>query len=259
LGLNPVLAALRARGAACLELRVARGLRLSPNLEAVLTEARRLGLPIKATTKAELERLDERHQGVALLRRPGSTPGWPSFRQTLPSEGPALVLALDHLEDPRNLGALLRSAAAFGALAVVVPKDRSAPLSQAARAASAGASEYLPLVRTVNLARTLNELKEDGFWLAAAEGGQGVPLGAFDFPERCALILGGEGRGLSRAAAQAADWLVQIPLAPGPVNSLNVSCAGAVLMHGYALKHGFSARGSAPSAPAPPKAPPGRP
>jgi 23S rRNA (guanosine2251-2'-O)-methyltransferase len=236
LGFNSILAALRHRGEDCLELFVADGLKPSANLEAVLTEAERLRLTVVRTSKAELDRFGERHQGVALERAARSDSEWAVFRPTIPREGPVLLTIIDHVEDPHNLGALMRSAAAFGASAVVVPKNRSAPMNQAARSASAGASEFLPLVKAVNLARTLKDLKQDGFWAVAAEERLGLPLHDFEFPERCALILGGEGRGLSRTAFEAADWLVSIPMIGGSVTSLNVSCAGAVLMHAYAAR-----------------------
>jgi 23S rRNA (guanosine2251-2'-O)-methyltransferase len=153
--------------------------------------------------------------------------------ENLSPDGPSLILALDHIEDPHNLGALLRTAAAFGVKAALVPSDRSAGLTQAARAASAGGSEAVPLITVVNLQRTLTKLKNSGFWLVGAEASKGESVSDFKFPSKTVLILGSEAKGISPLAAKGVDFWVHIPLAPGVVSSLNVSNAGAILMQGY--------------------------
>jgi 23S rRNA (guanosine2251-2'-O)-methyltransferase len=153
-------------------------------------------------------------------------------KASLKEPGPALLLALDHLEDPHNLGALWRTAAAFGVKGLIAPKDRAAPSSAVAYKVAAGGAEVTPLYEAVNLARALEELKELGFWLVGAEGGQGQSLWEFSFPGRAVLALGSEGRGLSRLVREKMDFLVHVPLA-GPIDSLNVSAAGAILMAAY--------------------------
>jgi 23S rRNA (guanosine2251-2'-O)-methyltransferase len=195
--------------------------------------ARGIGLkPVKAP-KEFLDRLGSNHQGLSLLARPKKEPSLSALLDSCPAPKPALILALDHIEDPHNFGALIRSAVAFGALGLVHPKDRSAPLSAAARAASAGGSEVLPLVKVVNLARALEEMKKRNFWVVSAEAGQGQDLVGFDFPDRTVLVLGSEGSGLSRIVAHTTDLMVHIALESKVVDSLNVSNVGAILMHRY--------------------------
>ena len=238
-GVHSVSGALAYQGSSCRELFLARRRASSSPGAEMAAKAMELGVPVACAESAFLDSLagSEHHQGAVLLVSPKLAVGFDELVRRLPQAGPALVLALDHIEDPRNLGALVRSAAAFGALGVVVPKDRGAPLTQAARAASAGASEFLDLVRVVNLPRALKELKELGFWVVAADAEDASPLKGFEFPERCVLVLGSEGRGLGREVARQADFRVSVRLAENsPVSSLNVSNAGAIIMHAWASR-----------------------
>jgi 23S rRNA (guanosine2251-2'-O)-methyltransferase len=237
------MAALSYRGKSCRELFIAKRRLETPQGREMAALARNLGLTATIAGSDLLDRLagTSHHQGAVLRVQRRLPKGIEALAGLVPSCGPALVLALDHLEDPHNLGALMRSAAAFGAACVVAPKDRGAPLSQAARAASAGASEALDLVRVVNLPRFLKEAKEMGLWVVAADMAGSVPLESFEFPERCALVLGSEGRGLGREVARQADYRVGIGLAKAsPVASLNVSNAGAILMHAWAKSAGIA-------------------
>jgi 23S rRNA (guanosine2251-2'-O)-methyltransferase len=124
----------------------------------------------------------------------------------------------------------MRSALAFGALGVITPRERAAALTPAALAASAGAAEFLPRVRVVNLARALAALKERGFWVVGAGEDERSSLFERELPERTVLVMGSEGRGLGSAARQACDLFVSIPQDRGRVQSLNVSAAGAIIM-----------------------------
>jgi 23S rRNA (guanosine2251-2'-O)-methyltransferase len=137
------------------------------------------------------------------------------------SSGP-LVVALDGVTDPHNLGAIIRSAAAFGALAVVTTERRAAPLNDAAVRASAGAVAHMPLIRVTNLSRSLRELQAGGYWVVAslAEGGQ--PLWEIDLTGPIVLVVGAEGAGVRRGIAAVCDLAASLPL-PGPVQSLNAS------------------------------------
>jgi 23S rRNA (guanosine2251-2'-O)-methyltransferase len=235
LGINVVRAALEARPADCLELYVSEARRPSSELRGLVTMAKGLGLEPISPDRDFFERLGSRNQGLALLARAKTEPSLHGLLDLCPSPEPGLVLVLDHLEDPHNFGSLIRSAAAFGALGAVYPKDRSVSLTPAARAASAGASEVLPLVKVVNLARALGVIKQRGFWVVAAEAGQGHDAHGFDFPERTALIVGSEGSGLSHGLAAQADMMVHIPIVSTAINSLNVSNAGAILMRDYRI------------------------
>lgn len=234
-GLNSVLAALKSRPRRCRGLMIGEGRRFNPALEEIAALARANGLAIKRVPRQALDRLygGEGHQGVVALFDEADYTAWDDFILSLAGRSPALVLALDQVEDPGNLGALMRSACAFGAAGVVVPRERTAPLTQAAVKASAGATENLPLVRVVNLRRALETLKDYGFWLVGAEEGEDGSLFDFDFPQKTALLLGSEGRGLSRTSRELCDFLISIPQNTGQVNSLNVSVAGGIMMAQY--------------------------
>ena len=141
----------------------------------------------------------------------------------------ALLVALDQIQDPRNLGAVCRSAEAVGAAGVVIPSRRSASVTAAASKASAGAVEHLPIARVPNLADWLGVAKEGGAWVYGAESGAETPYASADLTGKVVLVLGSEGGGLRRRVAETCDLLVSIPLR-GHVDSLNVSAAAAVLL-----------------------------
>jgi 23S rRNA (guanosine2251-2'-O)-methyltransferase len=231
-GLNPVLAALKNRAAACRGVFMAENRRRDGVAGEILALARAGGLTVRFLPRPALDRLCGRfaHQGVAAIFDSIGYLAWESFRETLPPGGPALVLALDRVEDPGNLGALMRSALAFGALGVLTPRDRSAPLTPAALKAAAGAAEVLPLVRAVNLRRALEDLKKAGFWLVGADIRGPENLFTFVFPQRAVVVLGSEGRGLSPLTRKICDFLVAVPQASRAVPSLNVSVAGALFL-----------------------------
>jgi len=141
----------------------------------------------------------------------------------------ALLVALDQIQDPRNLGAVCRSAEAVGAAGLVIPSRRSASVTAVAAKASAGAVEHLPIARVTNLADWLGVAKEAGAWVYGAESGAGTPYASADLTGKVVLVLGSEGGGLRRRVAESCDLLVSIPL-QGHVDSLNVSAAAAVLL-----------------------------
>jgi 23S rRNA (guanosine2251-2'-O)-methyltransferase len=138
---------------------------------------------------------------------------------------------MDHIEDPQNYGAILRSADAFGADLVVTAKNRAAPLSEAAARASAGASAHVKVAAVTNLPRALGQLAEAGFWIYAADM-DGSPLPSAKLPERFAIVLGSEGSGVSRLVAECCDGSLAIPMG-GHVDSLNVSVSAAIFLYEY--------------------------
>ena len=234
-GQNAVLAALREHPRRCRSLLVAEGRHSTPALEEIFGLARTHGLSVKMSPRQALDRLygREGQKGVAAVFDPGEYTDFEDFVAELPSDGPALILALDRVEDPGNLGALMRSALVFGAVGVLIPRERSAALTPAALSAAAGAAEILPLVRVVNLRRSLEALQNKGFWLVGAEGEGEASLFDFDFPERTVIVLGSEGRGLAPLTAKTCDFLVAIPQCRHEVSSLNVSVAGALFLSEY--------------------------
>ena len=230
-GVHVVLAALKSRPDLVEEIWVsdARG---DKRMAAVLDAARAAKIKIHKSPRAALDRMSDgvKHQGVVARLR--TTPvqkeqDLESFLAQLPPM--PLLLVLDGVQDPHNLGACLRSADAAGAHGVIVPRDHSAPLSAVARRAASGAAETVPVFQVVNLARTLRELKAAGVWLAGASQEADTDIFHADLRRPLAIVLGGEGKGLRRLTHEECDMLVRIPMA-GTVESLNVSVAAGVCL-----------------------------
>ncbi len=173
------------------------------------------------------------HQGVALLTAALAPVALEDLCAGAAQR--AVVVVLDRVSDPHNVGAVLRSAAVFGAIGVVVP-DRGAPeVTGVLAKAASGAVETIPLVRATNLARALETLKEAGFWCAGLDAAAGTGIGDADFSGKTALVLGAEGAGLRRLVRERCDFLIRIP-APGGQASLNVSNAAAVALYEFARR-----------------------
>ena len=171
------------------------------------------------------------HQGVIALCRVGATVqderALAALLDTL--EQPPLLLVLDEVTDPHNLGACLRTADAAGVDAVIVPKDKSAPLNMTARKVACGAADTIPFVVVTNLSRTLQDLKSRGIWISGAAGEAASSLYDMDFRVPTAIVMGSEGKGLRRLTREQCDYLVSIPMA-GALSSLNVSVATGVCL-----------------------------
>lgn len=206
-----------------------------PRIKAILELASKLGVPVARASAEELDRLAPDHRGVVLEAEGGAAPETDLGTFLLDPPERSLVVVLDHVEDPQNLGAILRSADVFAADLVIAPRRRAAPLSEAAVKASAGAAAYVPLALVPNLAEALRRLAKSGYWLYAADMG-GSPLGEADVPARCVLVLGNEGAGLSRLIREECDGALSVPMA-GHVDSLNVSAAAAVMMYEYRRRY----------------------
>jgi 23S rRNA (guanosine2251-2'-O)-methyltransferase len=170
------------------------------------------------------------HQGVALLADPLPERSVEDVADRAAGLDRAVIVVLDQVTDPRNIGAILRSAAAFGALAVVVT-ERNAPETTAVLAKSAsGAIETVPLVRVTNLSRALQTLAEAGFWSVGLDGDASKDLSQVDLTGRIAFVMGAEGKGLRRLTREQCDHLARIPM-PGAMASLNVSNAAAIALY----------------------------
>jgi 23S rRNA (guanosine2251-2'-O)-methyltransferase len=203
--------------------------------EEVAKAASARGVEVKRTSRQRVEDLARGgvHQGVAAHVEPYPYSG---LGEILSAPEP-LVLVLDGVTDPRNLGALLRAADGAGASGVVVPKDRAVGVTAAAVKASAGASEHVLVARVTNLRRALDTMKEAGLWIYAAEAG-GTPYTELDLAGAVALVLGSEGRGVRRLVREGCDGTVSIPMLGG-VESLNVSVASAVLLYEARRRRGW--------------------
>ena len=231
-GINPVREVLRARSRKVNRLYLAQG-RTGKALAEIIQAARANNIPLRQVDKQRLDKMygGSGHQGV--VAEVGAL-AYLDLSDIIDAvTGPrALVLALDGVEDPMNLGALMRSAEAAGANGIVLPRERAAPLTATALKASAGAAEYLPVARVTNLVRALNELKEAGFFVIGADADADHSLYDQDLNLKLVLVIGGEGRGLRRLVRETCDVIVSIPLA-GQISSLNASVAGAVAMFEY--------------------------
>ena len=170
------------------------------------------------------------HQGLALEVEPLPEPELEDVLQTGSASGPWIIVVLDQLSDPQNIGAVLRSAAAFGALAVVIPAHGAPPATGALAKAASGALESVPLVRVVNLARALDRLKEAGFWICGLEETARRSLAQSDAGERLAIVLGSEGGGMRRLVRERCDFRARLPTRPAQP-TLNVSNAAAVALY----------------------------
>ena len=191
-------------------------------LEAALPD----GLPVETVTAARLDDLtgSREHQGVALLVDPYA---YAASDRLL---GGDLIVALDEVTDPHNLGAVARSALAAGAAGLVVPRHRSAHVTPAAVKASAGTLELLPVAQVTNLVAFLGRAKQAGFWVYGAAGDAATSYLDLDLSVRVVAVMGAEGRGLRPLVARTCDALAAIPMEP-PVESLNVSVATALLLY----------------------------
>jgi 23S rRNA (guanosine2251-2'-O)-methyltransferase len=170
------------------------------------------------------------HQGVVAEVAPLAAWGEDDLLEAVTRTPDALLLALDGVQDPHNLGACLRTADACGVLALIVPRDRAAPLNATARKVAAGAAETTPVVTVTNLARTLGLLKAAGLWIVGADSAGAQPAHEIDLTGGRVLVMGAEGAGLRQLTRRHCDWLARLP-SLGAVESLNVSVASGMLLY----------------------------
>ena len=201
-------------------------------IKELVERARKSGVTIKSVPVSALDRLagDVRHQGVAVAVAPFIfTPLSELLRSPAQNSTGSLLVALDGVTDPRNLGAIIRTAAAAGAAGLILPERRSAAITATVAKTAAGALENLPISRVVNLADALRHCQEAGFWVygAAAEGGE--ELYNVEWPDSLVLVLGSEDKGLRPVVAKTCDFQVTIPLASAS-ESLNVGIAAAITL-----------------------------
>lgn len=227
-GRRPVLEALRAGRAR--RVLVARGRRSSEVLDEIRSAAQRGGIDVEEVAVSDLEHIapGQNLQGVAaeINDRPAI-----SLRDLLSSLAfPGFLLALDQIQDPHNVGALIRTADAAGVQGVILPERRSASLSGVVAKSSAGAAAYLPAIAVPNLSRALDDAREAGLWTVGLEGTAPQSIFEVDLTVPVALVVGGEGQGLRRLTRQHCDILASLPMR-GAVASLNASVAGSIAMY----------------------------
>lgn len=229
-GINSVGEALKARGKAFEWLGVAKE-RHDLRLQRIIQECRRISVPVRFLSRVELDRMASTgaHQGVVAVT---SAKQYADLDDIIASKrsGYSLVIVLDGVEDPHNLGAILRTADAAGADGVVIPERRAAGISGTVAKASAGASEHLPIAKVTNISRTLEELKAQNIWTVGLDERALQGYDAVDYKMDCAVVLGAEGKGLHDLVRKKCDFLVSIPML-GRVPSLNVSVAAGVVLY----------------------------
>ncbi len=229
-GIHAVEAALAHEPERVLSVMIDAG-RNDQRLQALAEQARSQGVSVQSGSRKALDKrvADGRHQGVVAEYRPLPPLGESELLERVEAARSPLLLALDGVTDPRNLGACLRTAAAAGALAVIAPRDRAATLTPVARKAASGAADIVPFFSVTNLVRALEALKKSGLWVIGADGSAKESLYAQDLRVPLVWVLGAEGAGLRRLTAKACDLRVRIPIDPS-MESLNVSVAAGICL-----------------------------
>ena len=234
-GIHPVAEALRTHHP--LErLLVAQGAG-GPRLQEIIDLARRAQVPVRFEPRNALDRLagTSAHQGVVAL---GAARQYADLDTAAASQ---LVVVLDGVEDPHNLGAIIRTAHAAGAGSVIIPERRAAGVTDVVAKAAAGALEHLPVVRVTNVNRALEDLKERGFWIYGLDERGSEDYDRVEYASPSVFVLGGEGKGLHEQVRKHCDVLVRIPLA-GKISSLNVSVAAGVVLFEWKRRSGLPKR-----------------
>lgn len=227
IGIHPIVEALRA-GRPIERILVARGAG-GHRLQEVIDLARTSGTPLRFEDRGALDRLAgvKSHQGIVAL---GAEKKYAELDEVASTGG--LLVVLDGVEDPHNLGAIIRTAHAAGAEAVIVPERRAAGLTETVAKAAAGALEHLPVVQVVNINHTLRSLKDDGYFIYGLDEKGDVSYDTVDWPARTAIVMGAEGKGLHDLVKRNCDALVRIPMA-GKIASLNVSVATGIVLFAW--------------------------
>ncbi len=229
-GLNAVAEAIKARGRAFQWVVLAKE-RHDLRLQRIIEECRKLGVPVRFLQRTELDRLagNAAHQGVVAVTSAKQYSGLDDVVEAKRGVY-SLIVVLDGVEDPHNLGAILRTADAAGADGVIIPERRAAAVTGVVTKTSAGASEHLPIAKVTNIARAVEELKERNIWVAGLDERGTQTYDALDYNMDCAIVLGAEGKGVHDLVRKKCDFLVSIPML-GKVSSLNVSVAAGVVLY----------------------------
>lgn len=237
-GRNPVVELLRA-GVPAAKVYLAEGTERDDRLREIFRLTADLGIPVLETGRREIDKLTgvDTHQGVAVKIDPYEYASGEDLLAVAEQSGqPPLIVLLDGVTDPRNLGAVVRSAGAFGAHGVVVPERRAAHMTAAAWKTSTGAAAHVRVAKVTNLTRQIKAYQEAGLMVVGLDGGGEVSLPELDLAEGpLAIVVGGEGQGLSRLVAETCDAIVSIPIAPA-VESLNAGVAAGVVLYEIARK-----------------------
>lgn len=235
-GLNPLLERIRQGGQGISEIIVATG-KKGVAVDEILSWASVRNIPVTCKDKSYLDHVSggSVHQGIAAFC---AAYGYVTIDDLIANNTTAnLILMLDGITDPHNLGALIRTAHCLGVKGVVIPENRAAAVTATVIKSSAGAAHWLPVTREINLTRTIDYLKERGFWIYGADADQGTDVNQFADAGPVCLVMGSEGRGIRPLIRKKCDFLLSIPMA-GKLHSLNVSVAAGIILYEMARKQG---------------------
>lgn len=239
-GRNAARECLRARRRHIHKVLLADAIEPAPIVDEILTLAQQAKLPVRRVPRAELDRIAKAHQGVAL-----EVGRYPTFSvddllaRAAKLQEPPFLIALDHLEDPHNLGAIARTAEVVGVHGLIIPKQRSAGVTPTVVSASAGAVEHMWVAEVPNVVQTLNKLKTANVWVVGVENAPTARLySQTDLTGAIALVVGSEGKGMSRLVRETCDFLIKLPMA-GQIESLNASVAAGVILYEIWRVRGF--------------------
>lgn len=230
IGRNPVIEAIRS-GRSIDRILIKKG-RYEGSMVSVVKEAKKNGIELRETDKAQLDRIapEKNHQGVIAYASAHEYAEVGDILDAAHSKGEdPFVIICDKITDPHNLGAIIRTANCVGAHGVIIPKRDSATLNETVAKAAAGALEYTPVAKVTNIARTLDELRDSGLWIVAADA-EGGEMYNVNMKGAIGLVVGSEGEGIGRLVLEKCDFRARIPM-NGDINSLNASVAAGILMY----------------------------
>jgi 23S rRNA (guanosine2251-2'-O)-methyltransferase len=224
--LNPLLEIIRNAPERVDKLLIQQGIK-KPKIDEIFREAEKHSFSVSFMSKKRLDRLDRHHQGVIAFV---ASKGYSTVDSILSSSNVPFLVLLDGIEDPQNLGAIIRTAECAGVDGILLPERRAAGLSGAVASVSAGASEHVRIARVKNIARTMEQLRKRDVWLVGAEGGQSNLWHEFDYTLPVGLVFGSEGKGIRPLVREKCDKILSIPLF-GNIPSLNVGAAAAIFLY----------------------------
>ncbi|MBN1661984.1 MAG: 23S rRNA (guanosine(2251)-2'-O)-methyltransferase RlmB [Deltaproteobacteria bacterium] len=230
-GINPVSEALRSESGCFAKIYIADGRKGEP-VRNIVAQAKEQSIPVEFTDRTYLDRCagGSSHQGVVGLCESFAYADVEDLILTDAGAKGELILLLDQIVDPQNLGSLIRTANCCGAKGVIIPENRAAPVTATVMKASAGALRHTPVARVINMARTIECLKENGYWIYGAEAAVGQDIRSVNYDRRIGLVMGSEGKGMRPSIKKQCDFLLSIPM-NGEIGSLNVAVAAGIIMY----------------------------
>ncbi len=239
IGMNPIIEAIQANHYIN-KIYIAEGMQKS-KIEKLIVLAKENKIFVQFVPRIKIDQLTQSkgHQGiVATIAAYKYSDLYEVIKKSKKEDSFPLLIMLDEIEDPHNLGSILRTADVVGADGIIIPERRSVGLTSAIAKISAGAVEYVPVIRITNLANTLETLKKEGFWIVGAEASSDVYYTEIDYKMSVCLVIGSEGKGISRLVMEKCDFIVKLPM-KGHINSLNASVAASIIMYEIFKQRGY--------------------